>query len=84
MSYFKNLIHIQARQDSCSDGAQQKIFASRVLNFLVLIYGFFTLLQSSVLSVTKVKTTTVSLCSGIFLSYVLQKQLYYTFCRTLH
>ena len=40
MSYFKNLIHIKAGEGSCSDGAKQKISASRVLDFLVLIYGF--------------------------------------------
>ena len=34
------IIHIQAREGSCLDGAQQNISASRFLIFLVLKYRF--------------------------------------------
>ena len=36
----RTLFNIQAEEGSCSDGAQQKISASKVPNFLVLIYEF--------------------------------------------
>ena len=47
-------------------------------------FSICMLLQSGVLSAKKSQTTSFFLCSSTLLSYFLQKQLCYTFCRTLH